>query len=255
VAILCYHSVDPKWRSPLAVSQDEFARQCEWLSRRRYMVELGTAVALMDPGGRLPSRVSALTFDDGFAGVYDHAFPILAKYRLPATVFVVAGSLTFGGGPLDWVEGPVPAAVRTLTFEQAREMQLAGVRFGSHGFSHRELTLLSDLECEQELRESRELLEDLLGRAIPFFAYPGGQHDERVRRAARKAGYQAAFTLPDRREPTGPFAVPRVGVYPGNDVAGLKVKTSRWYPGLRVSVAYPAARAVVRAPRAILRAG
>ena len=70
VTILCYHSVEPDWESPLAVDPEAFARQAEWLRRSRHVLPLGDAVRRLDARGRLPRGAVALTFDDGFAALH-----------------------------------------------------------------------------------------------------------------------------------------------------------------------------------------
>ena len=56
-------------------------------------------------------------------------------------------------------------------------------------------------------------LEDELGRPCRFLAYPFGHEDARVRAAARRAGYEAAFALPGDVAAPDDFAVPRLGVW------------------------------------------
>lgn len=243
MTILCYHAVDPGWESPMAVTPDHFGEQMRWLSRNRRLVDLAKAVQMTDEAGRLPRGVSALTFDDGFASVHEHALPILTRLELPAAVFVVAETLTPSGRAVDWVLDPPPdRPLRTLTAEQILEMRDGGFVVGSHGSSHRNLTLLSDRECERELKESRELLEAVLEVPVSFLSYPGGRHDRRVWRLAERAGFTHAFTLPERREPVGPFAVRRVGVYRGNTLPMFRLKATPWYLSARTS---PIASAVV----------
>ena len=229
MTILCYHAVEPGWPSPLAVEPRAFAEQMAWLAENRTTIDLATAVGLMDGRGRLPGRIAAIT------SVFDHAWPVLARHRLAATVFVVAQTLTPEGRRVDWVDTPPPHPIRTLALEQILEMQESGVSFGSHSFAHLDLTSLSEDECRRDLADSRELLEDLLGRRVPFLAYPRGLHNPRVRRAAAAAGFTHGFALPEHPEPAGSFAVPRVGVYPGNGLLTLRAKTSRWYPAVRTS--------------------
>jgi peptidoglycan/xylan/chitin deacetylase (PgdA/CDA1 family) len=115
-------------------------------------------------------------------------------------------------------------------------MREAGIRFGSHGFTHADLTQLDDEACEEDLRESRLLLETILEEPVPFLAYPRGRHDERVRRAAARAGYTRAFGLPERSEPFGPFSWPRVGVYGTNGVGALRLKTNPRYLPVRARI-------------------
>ena len=245
MSILCYHAVQPHWTSPLAIEPAVFARQTAWLSRWRNTVPLSVAVARLDQGGRLPRGTVALTFDDGFVSVYDHALPELLRHRLPATVFLVAETLTPAGRAVDWVDTPPPYPLETLSAEQVLEMKDAGVEFASHSYSHHDLTELDHDECVRDLRESRELLEELLGRPVPFLAYPRGRNNAGVRQAAAKAGYTHSFTLPQSREPFDrKQGVPRVGIWPGNGSGALAVKTDPAYLTVRTSRAWPAARRV-----------
>ena len=234
--ILCYHSIDPAWGSPMANRPEEFERHCRWLARAREVVDLGAQPESWR--SVYAGRLVALTFDDAYAALYEYAFPILKRYRLPALVFVVAETLTVKGRPVDWVDDLPDYPLETLSVAQALEMQEAGITFGSHSLAHRDLTALSDHECERDLRSAREVIEDSLGKSAPTLAYPRGRHSERVRRAAVRAGYSYAFTLPDRREPADDLRIPRVGVYRGNGMATLKTKTVPGYLRVRSSI-YP----------------
>lgn len=247
MTVLCYHSVDPRWVSPLAVRPGEFEAQCRWLARSGRVVDLPVWLARSKS-----SRALALTFDDGFRELEEHAFPLLRRYGLTATVFVVAETLTPAGRAVDWVDTPPPWRLQTLTTDQVLAAHEAGVRIASHSWSHHDLTTLGEQECVRDLRASRELLEDLLHEPVPYLAYPRGRHDATVRRAAARAGFSTSFALPEQREPVGPHAVPRVGVYPGNGVRGLRVKTARGYLPVRHSAVYPALQRLGRAssPRA-----
>lgn len=235
MTVLCYHSVEPDWHSPLAVQPAAFADQCAWLARHRSVVPLGEAVERLDATSRLPSGVATLTFDDGFTGVAEHAWPLLRQHRLPATVFLVSNTLTDRGQPVDWVDTVAGFPLRTLTLDQVLDMQSDGIDFQSHSSAHLDLTSLDYPSCVEDLRQSRELLESLLGREVTLLAYPRGRHDSTVRAAARAAGYTHAFTLPERREPTGPYAIPRVGIFRGNTTRTVAVKASRPYLPLRTT--------------------
>jgi peptidoglycan/xylan/chitin deacetylase (PgdA/CDA1 family) len=235
VSILCYHAIDPSWESPLSVHPDAFARQVDWICRRRNVVDVRAALGRVDRQGRLPPRMSAVTFDDGFVSVFDHAWPAARRAHLPITVFLVAETLVPGGRDVDWVDDPPPWPLPTMTISQILELRDGAVTIGSHSWAHRNLTELGDAECERDLRESRELLEDLVERPIDLLAYPRGLNDVRVRRAAVRAGYRAGFTLPERREPVDAMGIPRVGIYRGNGLAHLAVKSAREYLSLRNS--------------------
>jgi peptidoglycan/xylan/chitin deacetylase (PgdA/CDA1 family) len=228
MAVLCYHTVDPNWESGLAVAPSTFAAHANWLARHRDVVDLETALQLMDRRGRLPRGVSCLTFDDGLDGLYEHAMPILRDLRLPAAVFVVARTL-LADDAVDWIDDPPEHRLRTLTREHLQEMMEAGWQVASHSFAHHDLTTLEPYECEEDLATSRTVLEDLFHRRVDHLAYPRGRHDEGVQRATKRAGYGFAWSLPEHREAVGPYSLPRVGMYRHNAVRTLRVKSTRGY--------------------------
>lgn len=225
----------------MANTPEEFEDHCRWLSQRRELVDLGARPG--DWRRVLGARSVALTFDDGYAALHEHAFPLLSRYGVPAIVFLVAGTWTSEARKVDWVDDPPRYSLQTLTHDQALEMQERGITFGSHSFAHRDLTQLSDEECERDLRSAREVIEDVLGRRVPLLAYPRGRHTDRVRRAATRAGYSHAFTLPDKREIVDELRIPRVGIYRGNGLATLRTKIAPGYLRVRSAI-YPLLRRV-----------
>jgi peptidoglycan/xylan/chitin deacetylase (PgdA/CDA1 family) len=246
MTILCYHSVEPGWESPLAVDPAVFEEHCRWLSEHRDVIPLEDAAQKVDTDGRLPRGTVALTFDDGFAALAEHAFPVLVRYRLPATVFLVAKTLTGEDFDIDWVDTPPPWPMRTLTPDEVLEARAAGIRFASHSYGHADLTTLDERACEGDLRSSREVIEQLLAEPVDLLAYPRGRHDAGVRRAAERAGYRYSLSLPEGTEPKGPHAVPRAGIWPGNTSRALAVKTQPWYLPLRQSPVFPVVKRVLR---------
>lgn len=222
--ILCYHAVNPDWHDWLSIAPMDFERHAAWLSSRHTM----HADALLDARARGASlrRPLAITFDDGFADLYTHALPIIQRFRLPVTIYLVAATLV-EGQTVDWVDDP-PAntTLETLTLEQIEEMAEAGVRFGSHTWSHPDLRDLDDAALDHELGRSREALGDLLGTPVTTLAYPRGLHNTMVRRAAHRAGYDFALSLPPGGpEPRDRYAVPRVGIGGSDSTRMLGVKS------------------------------
>jgi peptidoglycan/xylan/chitin deacetylase (PgdA/CDA1 family) len=89
---------------------------------------------------------------------------------------------------------PEPARA-TLSWEQLREMQRAGIAVGSHTLTHPRLSALDDTALRHELVESRRRLSQELATSITLFAYPFGSpefFDDRSKRAVVEAGYAAA---------------------------------------------------------------
>ena len=92
--VLMYHRIaDVAWDPwQLAVPPERFARQIDILAREREVVPLSWLAEKLATG-RVPRRVAAITFDDGYADVGAHALPVLARHGTPATVFLTTGAL------------------------------------------------------------------------------------------------------------------------------------------------------------------
>ncbi len=150
--------------------------------------------AWLDGEHPLPANRFVLTFDDGFRGVYEHALPVLTELGWPATMFLVTAHI---GGRDDWTirDDPSRRTHPLLARGEIAEMSRHGFAFQSHTRHHHDLTTIDDVMLRDELAGARADLEDLLGAAVPYLAYPFGRHDERVVAAARAAGYRAAFSV------------------------------------------------------------
>lgn len=246
MTILCYHTVEPDCPTRVAVDPAAFATQMAHLARHRRVVPPEQVPTLVDERGRLPRRAAAVTFDDGLSGVAEHAAPILADHGIPSIVFVVAQTVAPDAQVVDWVDdAPDGAPLRTLSADDLQGLASDGMRVGSHSWAHRHLPDLTEAEVRRDLTDSRELLEDIVGGPVTQLAYPRGQHAPHVRRAAAAAGYEAAYTLPEQREPESRYAIPRVGIYPGNSLRDFRIKSSARYLDLRLSRSTTAARQVL----------
>jgi peptidoglycan/xylan/chitin deacetylase (PgdA/CDA1 family) len=74
---------------PMLVSRRMFERHLDWIGRRFRFISLDEVGTRLQSGEPLAAPVAAVTFDDGYRDVYDHAFPVLARKGIPAAVFVV----------------------------------------------------------------------------------------------------------------------------------------------------------------------
>ena len=151
------------------------------------------------------------SFDDAFRSAAS-VFPALDRLGVPIQIFACTGYAR-DGAPLTIVElaGDDLGEIATMTWDELREHADRGVTVSSHTVSHPRLTQLSDDELRRELTESKQELEDELGRPCTELAYPYGEHDERVRRFTRAAGYERAYGLRERRR--DPYALRRIDLY------------------------------------------
>ncbi len=140
------------------------------------------------PQGK-PGAVT-ITFDDGTYGIYRYGLPILTKYHLPATVGVIVNRI--GDHPL--LTGDVDGLLtHYLSWSQLTEMLQAGWEIASHSLRHRNLSRIKrDADILEDLRESKQILEEKLGRPVFTFHYPFSGHSVRVQRLVEQANYQFA---------------------------------------------------------------
>ncbi len=207
VRIIYYHRIDDEQHRS-CVTPRAFAEQMAWLVREGFPVlPLAQLRAHLDAHEPFPERAVVITFDDGFADNYTHAFPVLARHGLPATIFLAAGYIDSRELPVLRDHAPLPP----LTWAQVREMARHGIAFGAHTITHRSLPGLSSEELEQEVAGSRRLVAERAGVAVDTFCYPRGHFDERVKEAVRAAGFSlACTTMPGCVTPdTHPFSLRR----------------------------------------------
>ncbi|GIV19457.1 MAG: polysaccharide deacetylase [Armatimonadota bacterium] len=78
--------------------------------------------------------------------------------------------------------------------EQVRQAASSAITIGSHTVNHPLLTHERTEVALDESRESKKMLESLLGQPVKHFAYPNGDHDDRVAALVAEAGYATAVT-------------------------------------------------------------
>lgn len=220
--VLCYHAVSSNWRHGLSVELAELERQLETFLAQGYR-PAGVDEVLGGAG-----KLIHVTFDDAYRSVAS-ALPVLDRLGVAASVFACAGYAD-EGRPLDVPElaeqaRRYPGELATMDWAGLRRLAEQGVEVGSHTVSHPHLTELSDARLADELRESRRRIAAELGRPCRLLAYPYGEQDERVRAAARAAGYEAAFALPGRVRTPDRFALPRVGIWRKDTALRVRLKS------------------------------
>jgi peptidoglycan/xylan/chitin deacetylase (PgdA/CDA1 family) len=105
----------------------------------------------------------SVTFDDGWTNQYTNAFPMLTKYGLPATFYIISGELT---DQPDY-----------MTATQVKNLQQAGHEIGSHSVTHPDLTTVSAAQLQNEMKNSQVTLQSVVGVPITNFAYPFGAYN------------------------------------------------------------------------------
>lgn len=184
--VLMYHRVLQDDQVPadidpgMYVSRSAFERHLAYLREHHDIVTLDQLLDWLD--GRRPSArpPCVITFDDGWLDNYTVAYPLLKRFDVPATIFLISEKV---GDP------------NMVTWDQVHEMRANRVSFGSHTATHPVLTEIGDAAVVQELTRSKERLERELAEPCRWFCYPKGRHDERSLSLARQLYVGALSTI------------------------------------------------------------
>ena len=181
ILVLNYHQVDNKFTA-LSIPVAIFDEQMAYLSNNGYTTITPDELYEGIEGNQsLPEKPVLITFDDGYIDNYNNALPILKKYGMKATVFIVPGFTGNNPNYMNW--------------NQLREMEQNGITIQSHTLNHRALEELPDDEIRAELLNSKMLLEENLGHAVDYFAYPTGTYNLHIANISKDVGYKAAYTI------------------------------------------------------------
>ncbi|MCL5104504.1 MAG: polysaccharide deacetylase family protein [Armatimonadetes bacterium] len=215
--VLLYHRLGfPKLSSLVAgqyVAPSLFRSELDYMTAQGWLaVPLENMAEKCRAEGYWERDEFAVTFDDGYLSVYEHAYPALMERRMTATVYVVADTI---GGANDWDARQGDRREPMMSIDQLREMADNGFEIGSHTLTHPHLPDISDEQLTREIADSKRKLEDILGKEVVSFSYPYGDYDDRVLAAAVEAGYRYAVTT-------------KLGIVGGNSVFEIPRVNVRW---------------------------
>ncbi len=200
VVVLCYHRLEGKAGGALSIEPALFEEQMKKIKDSGIpVIPMQDFLAWRRGEKNIPPKSIIITIDDGYVSGYEVGWPILKKYGYPFTMFVYLTYINTGG--------------KAVTWAQLAEMRDAGVDIGSHSVLHADLKskprrltgaqlalapivtpMDYDTWLKYELEHSKQVIEEKLGIKCNTIAYPYGLNNEKVREAAKAAGYEAAFT-------------------------------------------------------------
>jgi peptidoglycan/xylan/chitin deacetylase (PgdA/CDA1 family) len=188
VPILMYHyisaspSVQDRIRYGLSVTPEMFEDQVKLLSANGYTtISLRDLYNYLAVGTTLPANPIILTFDDGYVDNYTNAFPILQKYGMTGTFFVLTG-------PADDGEAAY------LTWDMITEMSNAGMDMQLHSREHLDMRNRPFDWLVFQIIGGRQSIEGHTGKPVIFMAYPSGKYDGNVLQFLRGNNFWAAVT-------------------------------------------------------------
>ena len=191
IAILGYHDVRERGGSPMLIAGSKFRQQMQAIKDSQIpVIPLADVMAWKRGEKNIPPESIVITFDDGWEGVYEQAYPVLKEFGFPFTVYLYKKYVNIGG--------------RSMTWDQVRDMMRNGCEIGSHSVSHESLKKkpkagMSDADYQAwvlaELKDSRDFLEQNLKIKITSFAYPYGVFDDEIMNTGLQIGYESLVTV------------------------------------------------------------
>lgn len=217
LVILLYHQIGAPRASEVNLSADRFDEQLAHIGEAGGALPIDQAVAVLSPGQATSARQPqparfVITFDDGTADFVDTALPLLAKYKLPVTLYVatrwIEEQRSF------WDDGTV------LSWAALAEAVSTGlVTIGSHTHSHVLLDRLAPAQIDVELDRSIDLIGERLGVKAEHFAYPKALPPSPAADLAVRDRFESAALAGTRANPIGatdPFRLARTPVQVGD---------------------------------------
>lgn len=225
--VLSYHEISDKSEtldSSYAVTPSHFQEQVEWLIANGYhFIGINDILSYRKKGKALPEKAVLMTFDDGYHSVYENAFPIIKKYKIPVVIALV-GSWMEAKEIVDF-DGHKIARSKFLSQQEIKEMVNSGlVEIGSHTyFLHKGISgnpqgnmqpavitrqwLSEKNRYEDEKSYQQRIYNDLLknnrfikeytGQNPRVMVWPYGYYNKEVRTIAERLGMPIGLTLDD----------------------------------------------------------
>jgi peptidoglycan/xylan/chitin deacetylase (PgdA/CDA1 family) len=188
VPILLYHYVEyvkdkrDTIRQQLDISPAVFENQVKTLQEASYSaLFINDVVDMLFRIKPVPEKSVVLTFDDGYGDFYTDVFPILKKYQMKATIYVVPGFLD---------------KLNYMTSEEVQEIAQSGlVEVAAHTLHHLNLKSVPDVVAVKEIKGSKTQLETLIGRDVRNFAYPYGEFTQHTAEIVESSGFRSAVSV------------------------------------------------------------
>lgn len=254
--VLAYHEIS---------NIENFQNQINFLQNHYNLINIEQLRDFLSHNENLPEKPLLITSDDGDISVYQKAFPILKKKKIPVAVFVITELLNTTK-PFWWDEiiyylgeekgnkkvwevkewtnhkrvkylsslrenrtQPEPSH-RQLNSSEVLQMQKGGISICNHSHSHPMFNQCSKVEISEEMEESKKIL-DSLGLESSVFAYPNGNYSINAENLLLQNGVKMAFLFDHRinKGKINPLRISRLVVNDTTPMWKFKLIISGWH--------------------------
>lgn len=169
-----YHKVSANGiRDFLTVSSDDLKAQFRYLQENGYnSIHLSELINYVSEQTPLPPKPVLITFDDGYSDNYNVMYPLLKKYGLKASIFLVPCFLKSR-------ESNNKNGNEYLTVDEIFSMNPQVVEFGLHSYDHKNYKELDDQELADDLQKCKNSLSSLGIKFQPCLAFPYGSYPKK----------------------------------------------------------------------------
>jgi peptidoglycan/xylan/chitin deacetylase (PgdA/CDA1 family) len=217
--VLIYHQVRPNPQRQMEVSVEAFEAHLFWLRANAKVVDLEEAI--IKRGHPEAHKLFVLSFDDGYADLFDTVYPSLDESAMPFTLYLSTKHVES--------QQPMSPGSQPLTWDQIGKMAEGGLMtLGAHTHEHMDLRHASVNQIEDDLGRSNRLIKDRVGIDPIHFAYPWGYWSPLADTVVRKH-YQTAALGGGRplTSETDPFLIHRLPVQRSDEVFFFRRKAKR----------------------------
>ena len=239
IPVLTYHHFSAETTdNSLIVNPDLFDQQMKYLHDQGYTT-LSDADLVQIYSGKMdvPQNPVLITIDDGYESNYKLAYPILKKYNMKATVFLIVSRIfdvhreTLPYNFLDWTEVKEMSDSGLISFQShTNNMHFMDSANNLGAITHpmvwkgvQETKEMYDKRVLDDLTLAKLTLEQKLGKSVVSFAYPFGHYNKHTEELVKQAGYKFSFSVKSGSNSivNGPYILKRASV-PGVIKVGMQ---------------------------------
>ena len=219
LAILAYHdiveTIDDK-ETTVNITEEKFEKQIKWLKKHNYKsITMDEFYDWKNNNKKLPRKSVLITFDDGWKSFYTKAVPILEKYNMKASVFIV------------WSYSSNKNNEAYMTLNEINDIkenhQNMEILSHSYNLHLRENAESNDLNIyNKDFKEANKYYQD-----SKYYAYPFGYRNDNYIKSLKENNYKLAFTFGPYDYATkenNNYEIPRIGLFESTQDWKFKLK-------------------------------
>ena len=230
------HKTNAKFNG-LRVSPLSFEKQMKYLIENNWTTF--TMSELVEKKAALPNKSIAITFDDGYEDNFTNAFPILKKYNIKATIYLVVDRHN-----KEWSSkrkeknsnGELKNEPKLLDKQIIELINSGLIEIGSHTITHDNLPTLTLDEKRNEIYNSKVMIEDKFKIKCNSFCYPFGLYDKQDVEIVKSSFYTNATTTNkgiDDLIKSNIFELKRITISGKDNILAFKIKLKRGLRGFK----------------------